>query len=83
MNLTVLEFLSEIYLLIEIAEKNRFEDRIKILESFMTWAENAILIYSATFMDQNSSAIKLFKSGFCKSLPDEYLISPEHRKLIF
>jgi hypothetical protein len=76
-------FLRVIYLLLEIAEKNGFQDRVKIIESFMTRSEKAILIYSATFIDENQSAIRLFKSGFCKSLPDEYLISPDHRKLIF
>lgn len=76
-------FLRVIYLLLEIAEKNGFQDRVKILESFMTRSEKAILIYSATFIDENSSAIKLFKSGFCKSIPEECLISPEHRNLIF
>ncbi|WP_339706772.1 hypothetical protein [Algoriphagus aquimarinus] len=76
-------FLRVIYLLIEIAEQNDFQDRVKILESFMTRAEKAILVYSATFIDQNQSAMKLFKSGFCQSLPEDYLISPDHRKLIF
>lgn len=76
-------FLRVIYLLLEIAEKNGFQDRVKILESFMTRSEKAILIYSATFIDENPSATRLFKSGFCKSIPDEYLISPDHRKLIF
>lgn len=76
-------FLRVIYLLLEIAEKNGFQDRVKILESFMTRSEKAILIYSATFIDENSSPIRLFKSGFCKSIPDECLISPDHRKLIF
>lgn len=76
-------FLRVIYLLIEIAEKNDFRDRIKILESFMSRSEKAILIYSATLIDKNQSAINLFKSGFCKSIPNEYLISPDHRKLIF
>jgi uncharacterized membrane protein len=76
-------FLRVIYLLLEIAEKNNFQDRVKILESFMTRAEKAILIYSATFIDENQSAVKLFRDGFCKSIPDEYLISPDHRNLIF
>lgn len=76
-------FLRVIYLLIEIAEKNDFRDRIKILESFMSRSEKAILIYSATFIDKNQSAINLFKSGFCKSIPDDYLISFEHKNLIF
>lgn len=76
-------FLRVIYLLIEIAEKNNFQDRVKILESFMTRAEKAILIYSATFIDEHQSAIRLFKSGFCESIPDDYLISNDHRKLIF
>lgn len=76
-------FLRVIYLLIEIAEQNDFQDRVKILESFLTRSEKAILVYSATFIDKNESAINLFKSGFCKSIPDNYLISPEHRGLIF
>jgi hypothetical protein len=76
-------FLRVIYLLLEIAEKNGFQDRIKILESFLTQSEKAILIYSATFIDENQSAIRLFKAGFCKSIPDECLISPDHRKMIF
>lgn len=76
-------FLRVIYLLLEIAEKNGFQDRVKILESFMSRSEKAILIYSATLIDKNQSAINLFKSGFCKSIPNEYLISPDHRKLIF
>ncbi|MCE7057417.1 hypothetical protein LZF95_22235 [Algoriphagus sp. AGSA1] len=76
-------FLRVIYLLFEIAEQNDFQDRVNILESFMTRAEKAILVYSATFIDQNKSAIKLFKSGFCQSLPDDYLISPDHKKMIF
>ena len=76
-------FLRVIYLMIEIAQKNDFQDRVKILESFMTRSEKAILIYSAIFIDKNESAIKLFKSGFCQTIPDEFLISPAHRNLIF
>lgn len=76
-------FLRVVYLLIEIAEKNNFQERVKILESFMTRAEKAILVYSATFIDKNQSAIRLFRSGFCKSIPEEYLILPDHRDLIF
>lgn len=72
-----------IYALVEIAEQNSLQERIKILESIMSREEKAILLYSATFIDENQSAIKLFKSGFCKSIPDEYLISPDHRNLIF
>lgn len=76
-------FLRMVYPLLEIAERGDLENRLKYLENSLSEGEKAILVYSASFLDKKGFAKKLFKSGFCKSIPDEYLISPDHRKLIF
>jgi hypothetical protein len=76
-------FLRMVYPLLEIVERGKLENRLKYLENLLSDGEKAILVYSATFIDQNQSAIKLFKTGFCETLPDDNLISPNHKKLIF
>ena len=77
------DFIRMIYPLLEIAERGKFYNKVNYLENLLSDGEKAILVYSATFLDQKEFAINLFKSGFCKSIPDEYLISPDHRILIF
>lgn len=77
------DFVRMIYPLIEISGKNGLENKLKYLEGTLSKGEKAILIYSASFIDKNQSAINLFKSGFCKNITDDYLISKEHRILIF
>jgi len=76
-------FLRMIYPLLEIAERGGLESRLRFLENLLTDSEKALLIYAPTYLDQNESAISLFRSGFCSRLPEECLISPDHRKLIF
>ena len=61
-------FLRMVYPLLEIAERGKLESRLKYLENQLSEGEKAILVYSATFLDDKEFAVKLFKSGFCKSL---------------
>ena len=77
------DFIRMIYPLLEIAERGKLDNKLKYLENLLSDGEKAILVYSATFLDQKDFGIKLFKSGFCKSIPDDYLISLGHRNLIF
>lgn len=77
------DFLRMVYPLLEIAERGQLGNRLKYLENLLSDGEKAILVYSATFLDPKDFAITLFKAGFCKSLPDNYLISKEHKKLLF
>jgi hypothetical protein len=77
------DFLRMIYPLLEIAERGKLENRLKYLENLLSNGEKAILVYSATFLDEKEFMKNLFKSGFCKSIPNDYLISSEHRNLIF
>ncbi|MFC3417167.1 hypothetical protein [Algoriphagus hitonicola] len=77
------DFIRMIYPLLEIAERGKLDNKLKYLENLLSDGEKAILVYSATFLDQKDFGIKLFKSGFCKSISNEYLISKEHRNLIF
>ncbi|WP_425636041.1 hypothetical protein ACPUEN_11645 [Algoriphagus yeomjeoni] len=72
-----------VYPLLEMAERGKLESKIQYLENLLSEGEKAVLIYSASFIDKKGFAISLFKSGFCKSIPDDYLISKEHRDLIF
>lgn len=76
-------FLRMVYPLLEIAERGDLKSRLNYLENLLSDGEKAILVYSATFLGKKDFAIKLFKSGFCESLPNDYLISPDHRKMIF
>lgn len=76
-------FLRMVYPLLDIAEKGSLENKLNYLENLLSDGEKAILVYSATFLDQKDFAITLFKAGFCKSLPDDYLIAIEHKKLLF
>lgn len=77
------DFIRMIYPLLEIAERGKLDNKLKYLENLLSDGEKAILVYSVTFLDQKDFGIKLFKSGFCKSIPDDYLISLGHRNLIF
>lgn len=76
-------FLRMIYPLLEIAERGELKSRLNYLENLLSDGEKAILVYSATFLDHNDFAMKLFKSGFCRKLDDKHLISKDHRSLIF
>jgi len=76
-------FLRMIYPLLEIAERGKLDNKLKYLENLLSDGEKAILVYSASFLDKKDFAINLFKAGFCKSLPDDYLISKYHKNLIF
>lgn len=77
------DFVRMIYPLIEISGKKGLENKLKYLEGTLSKGEKAILIYSATFIDENQSTIMLLKSGFCDNIPDQYLITSDHRELIF
>lgn len=76
-------FLRMVYPLLEIAEQGNLENQLKYLENLLSEGEKAILLYSASFLNQKEFAIKLFKSGFCKNIQNDSLISPDHRNLIF
>lgn len=76
-------FLRMIFPLLEIAERGNLTNRLNYLENLLSDGEKAILIFSVTFLDKKDFAIKLFKSGFCKNIPDKYLISRDHRNMIF
>lgn len=76
-------FLRMIYPLLEIAERGDLKSRLNYLENLLSDGEKAILVYSATFLDNKDFAIKLFNSGFCEKLDDNHLISKDHRNLIF
>lgn len=77
------DFVRMIYPLIEISGKKGLENKLKYLEGTLSKGEKAILIYSATFIDENHSTILQLKSGFCENIPDQYLIASDHRNLIF
>lgn len=76
-------FLRMVYPLLEIAQGGKLDNKLNYLENLLSDGEKAILVYSATFLDQKDFAIKLFKSGFCEKLDDKHLISPDHRNMIF
>lgn len=77
------DFLRMIYPLIKISGKPGIENKLKYLEGTLSKGEKAVLVYSATLIDQNEPSINLFKQGFCENIPDSNLILPEHRNLIF